>query len=319
MREKDDKTTNYIKTFLSNDYISLGDNLKVLLKDYERKSKRLDTIIKSSDKQQRQLLKLNEELDEYKNHLEDKVEQEIKNRQEKEKLLLQQSRLAAMGEMIDAIAHQWKQPINVINLKVDLLTYEFNDGIVDSEYIKKFRSDIFEHIDHMTDTLNEFRTFFRPNKENEEFDVKSMIDKVLLLVKDEFLKNKIEVFINEEKGFKLVGIENEFKHLILNIINNAKDAFNDNDIKGRKVQINILNNDDTKSIEIIDNAGGIPIDVIDDIFKMNVTTKAEGKGTGIGLYLSSQIATKYNGNLSVENLESGAKFTFSQSFEQLKD
>lgn len=177
--EEQDKTINYIKTFLDDDYISLKDNLEKLLKDYERKSKRLDTIIKRGDQQQLQLIKLNEELDEYKNHLEEKVEEEIKKRQEKEKMLLQQSKLAAMGEMMDAIAHQWKQPINIIHMQVDLLGYDYQDNLVDLEYIKKFRAEVFGHIKHMSDTLAEFRTFFRPNKENEEFDIKDMINKVL--------------------------------------------------------------------------------------------------------------------------------------------
>lgn len=99
--------------------------------------------------------------------------------------------------------------------------------------------------------------------------------------------------------------------MIINIINNAKDAFNEKNINDRKITINILDNDNIKSIELIDNAGGIPLDVINDIFKANVTTKEDGKGTGIGLYMSSLIAQKYNGILSVENVENGAKFTFS--------
>jgi len=208
LQNQEDKLINNLESFLGNDLNSFQDNLQNLLKDYKRKSKRLDTIIKRSDKQEMQLIHLNEELDEYKNHLERKVEEGIKNRKEKEKMLLQQSKLAVMGEMMDAVAHQWKQPI------------------------------------------------------------------------------------------------------VLNIINNSKDAFNDNHIKNRKIKINILSNENTKSIEIQDNAGGISSHIIDDIFKANVTSKAEGKVTGIGLYMSSQIAEKHNGKLSVENIESGAKFTF---------
>ncbi len=306
----EDKTAKYIKSFLNDDYVSLKDNLEKLLKDYERKSKRLDKIIQHNDRQEKQLIKLNEELDTYKNHLEERVEEEIKNRQEKEKMLLQQSKLAAMGEMMDAVAHQWKQPINIINMQVDFLNYDFEDGLINQKYIDKFQDKVSSQVKHMTSTLEEFRSFFRPNKEVEEFDIKKMIDKVLLLVKDEFIKNQITIDINDEQNFSLIGIENEFKHLILNIINNSKDAFNDNNTQDRKIQINILSDDTTKKIEIIDNAGGIPSHVIDDIFKANVTTKEDGKGTGIGLYMSSQIATKHNGNLTVVNTDTGAKFIF---------
>lgn len=308
-KNTDDKITKYIKDFLDNDYEALKDSLQNLLKDYERKTKRLDTIIKRSDKQERQLMKLNDELNDYKNHLERKVQEEIKKREEKEKMLMQQSKLAAMGEMMDAVAHQWKQPINIINMQVDMIGYDFEDGLVDEKYIKDFQTQVSTQIEHMTSTLQEFRSFFRPNKSEAEFSVKQMIDKVLLLVKDEFMKNKIEIIIRGE-DFSLVGIENEFKHLVLNIINNAKDAFNENNIENRKIWIDLTKDKDSVRLDITDNAGGIPEHVIDDIFKANVTTKPEGKGTGIGLYMSSQIANKFHGELSVENVENGAKFSF---------
>ena len=312
MEEQKDKIIEYIEDFINDDYETLKDNLQNLLKDYKRKSKRLDRIIQQSDKQQLQVIKLNEELDSYKNHLEEKVEQEIAKRKEKEKMLLQQSKLAAMGEMMDAVAHQWKQPINIINMQVDMITYDFEDGLINQEYIDEFQKKVSNQVQHMTSTLNEFRNFFRPNKQPEEFDVREMVDKVLFLVKDEFLKNKITVNVNVVKNFTLLGIENEFKHLILNIINNSKDAFNEKDTKNRAIDINIVCDEYSKRIEIQDNAGGIPQDVIADIFKANVTTKEEGKGTGIGLYMSSQIAQKHNGSLSVKNSNGGAKFVFEQ-------
>ncbi|MEA3383425.1 MAG: HAMP domain-containing sensor histidine kinase [Campylobacterota bacterium] len=310
MELNEDKIVGYLDNFLNNEYVQLDKNLKMILKDYKRKSKRLNTIVKQSDKQQAQLLKLNEELDEYKNHLEQKVEEEIALRKEKEKMLFQQSKLAAMGEMMDAVAHQWKQPINIINMQVDMMGYDFEDKLIDQEYVDKFQSKISNQVKHMTSTLKEFRSFFRPNKEVEEFDIKAMIDSVLLLVKDEFMKNQITIEVDEQQNFSLSGIENEFKHLVLNIINNSKDAFNDNNIKNRIIKIDILSDENTKSIEIQDNAGGIPTNIINDIFKANVTSKAEGKGTGIGLYMSSQIATKHNGTLDVANCEDGAKFIF---------
>jgi len=300
-----------IENFLENDYANLKKNLEKLVKDYKRKENRLNTIINQSDKQQQKLLSLNEELDSYKNELEIKVEEEIIKREEKEKMLLQQSKLAAMGEMMDAVAHQWKQPINIIKMNVDMIGYDFDDNIVDKKYLEEFQNNIFNHINHMISTLNEFRTFFRPNQDMEDFDVSNMIQKVLLLVKDEFVKNSINITLESEENFFISGIENEFKHLILNIINNSKDAFIENNTQNREIMIRILKIDEINSIEIVDNAGGIPNNVIDDIFKANVTTKTDGKGTGIGLYMSSQIATKHHGILSVSNVENGARFVFS--------
>ncbi|MFA6137676.1 MAG: HAMP domain-containing sensor histidine kinase [Sulfurimonas sp.] len=308
--ETKDKTVEYIETFLSDDYATLKTNLNILLQDYKRKSHRLDKIIKQSDKQQLQMMELNEELDVHKNNLEIRVEEEIKKREEKEKMLFQQSRLAAMGEIIDAVAHQWKQPISIMSMQVEMMGYDFKYGLVNEKYVEEFQAKVTNQIEHMMSTLNEFRTFFRPAKDAEDFDVKKMIDKVLLLIKDEFIKNTIEIEVNETQNFILNGIENEFKHLIINIINNSKDAFNEHDTKNRKIIINILNDEKYQSIEILDNAGGIPENIINDIFKANVTTKAEGKGTGIGLYMSSQIAQKHHGTLSVENSGNGAKFIF---------
>jgi len=305
------KTLAYLEDFIDTDNGELHENVETLLNDYKKKLHRLYLIIKQSDNQQLQLMKLNEELDKYKNNLEQKVEEEILKRREKEEMLLKQSRMAAMGEMIDAVAHQWLQPINIISLQSSILDEIFKRGKLDKDYIVNFQSKIQKQIMHMSDTLNTFRNFVRPSTKISTFDVDKMISKVLLLVKDEFIKNRINIETNVVKDFRLSGNENEFIHLIINIINNAKDAFNEKNINDRKITINILDNDNIKSIELIDNAGGIPLDVINDIFKANVTTKEDGKGTGIGLYMSSLIAQKYNGILSVENVENGAKFTFS--------
>lgn len=289
---------------------NLKNNIKKLLREYKRMSHRIDTIIGLSDKQQLQMMKLNEELDEHKHNLEIKVEEEIQKRQEKEKMLLQQSRLAAMGEMMDAVAHQWNQPIGIISLRVQMMKSDYEDNAVNKEYIQEFQTKVLSQIEHMMNTLHEFRSFLRPSKNTTDFDVKTMIDKVLLLVKDELIKNNIVVDIDNSQNFTLHGIENEFKHLMINLINNAKDAFVEKNIKNRKITINILNDDVSKRIEVVDNAGGIPENILPNIFAANFTTKEEGKGTGIGLYMSSLIAQKHNGTLGVANTDNGAKFIF---------
>ena len=305
-----DKTIKFIENFLQEDYITLKDNLQKLLVDYKRKSARLEKIISQSDKQQFVLMQLNEELDEHKNHLEQKVAQEVQKREEKEKMLMQQAKLASMGEMMDAVAHQWKQPISIMSMQVEMLGSDFEDKLVDTEYVQEFQEQIDRQIEHMMSTLNEFRTFFRPTTDAEEFNVQKMIEKVLLLTKDEFVKNTIEILVNIREDFTLYGVENEFKHLVINIINNAKDAFIENKSKNRQIIIDVFKEKHHKIIDISDNAGGIPEEIISDIFKANVTTKEESSGTGIGLYMSSQIAQKHNGELSVHNIKGGAKFRF---------
>lgn len=237
--------------------------------------------------------------------------EEIAKRIQNEKMLLQQSKMAAMGEMMDAVTHQWRQPLNALSMYSEIIKSDFKDGTVDQAYVDQFRDDIQVQIDHMVNTLDEFRTFFRPNKENEMFSLLSIVHSVLLLTKDDLLKNHITVNINKKNHIDIDGSPNEFKHLLLNLISNAKDAFNDNNIEKRVITIRLINDEAGKRMEIEDNAGGIPENIIDDIFKANVTSKEEGKGTGIGLYMSTQIATKHNAELLVNNQNDGACFTIS--------
>ncbi len=312
MKNKEEKSTKYRGRFLERDYNSFKDDLLYLLEDYKKKSERLDKIIKQSDKTQLQLLKANDELDQYKKDLEKKVKEEIAKTEEKEKIIFEQSKFAAMGEMIDAVGHQWAQPLNLISLQIGMLGYEFEAGKVDQKYMDEFQAKMTQYIEHMNNTLSEFRTFFRPNKEQKQFNVKNMIEKVLFLVDNEIIKQNISIELNILNDFDIVGIENEFKHIILNIISNAKDAFLSHTQEKKVITINVDQNENERTIEIIDNAGGIPKSIIDKVFKANVTTKKDSNGTGIGLYMSEQIAKKNNGTITAQNVKDGAKFTFIQ-------
>ncbi|MDQ7068209.1 MAG: HAMP domain-containing sensor histidine kinase [Sulfurimonas sp.] len=248
-------------------------------------------------------------LDKLNHTLEERIELQLKLAQDAQKRYEQQAKMAAMGEMMDAVAHQWKQPLNAISMMSDMLIDDFKNGLVTSEYIDELTDDTQGQIKHMISTLNEFRNFFRPRQKEENFGIKRCIQSVMVLVNDEFLQNNIQVNILSSEEVLLYGNENEFKHLILNIINNAKDAFNDNNIQERSIDIKFYKQDDSIYIDIQDTAGGIPTNIINDIFKPEVTSKAEGKGTGIGLYMSTQIAQKMGGTLSVKNLNNGACFS----------
>ncbi len=233
----------------------------------------------------------------------------ILDHEKKDKIIEQQSRLAAMGEMIDAVAHQWKQPLNAISMMIDMLRDDFKDGDVDEEYINDLDETVHLQIDHMVNTLNEFRNFLRPSTKNEDFSINTVVQNVQILMKDELISQNLHVTLDIDTDIKTFGNKNEFKHLFLNLINNSIDAFNEQDIQDRKVDIRCYKKDKNIVIEVEDNAGGIPKNIINHVFKPNVTTKAEGKGTGIGLYMSSQIVTKYNGEISVANTSMGVIFT----------
>ncbi len=249
-------------------------------------------------------------LDQYKNRLEKRVQEEMENVSKKDNLLKEQSRLAAMGEMVDAIAHQWKQPLNAISMAADLIKSDPQDDFTfKASEVNEMSSIIHHQIEHMTTTLSEFRSFFRPTKESSDFSLASCIDSVKLLLKDELTKNQIEIQQRKQDDVIINGYENEFKHLILNLINNAKDAFIENNIKKRVIAIGFNETNEHILLQIVDNAGGIPEEIIKDIFNPNVTTKGDKGGTGIGLYMSSQIAQKHHGKLSVQNTKDGARFT----------
>ena len=227
----------------------------------------------------------------------------------KDKIIEQQSRLAAMGEMIDAVAHQWKQPLNAISMMMDMLRDDFRRGDVNNAYINDLEDTIHLQIDHMVNTLNEFRTFLRPSTKNEDFYINSVIQNVQILMKDELITQNLHIDLDIEDDIQIFGNKNELKHLFINLINNSIDAFNEHHISGRKLSITCYRKEKHAYIKVQDNAGGIPNNIINHIFKPNVTTKPEGKGTGIGLYMSSQIVTKSNGTIDVENHDGGALFT----------
>jgi len=229
--------------------------------------------------------------------------------QKKDMMLRQQSKMAAMGEMMDAVAHQWKQPLNSLSMMNDMLLDDFKNGTVDEAYITEVTEMTHMQIAHMINTLNEFRTFFRPSKDSQDFSVTECLESVEVLMKDELLKNTIAVNVEIQEDIILHGQINEFKHLFLNLISNTIDAFNEKAIQNRSITIRTYKNENHGIIEFEDNAGGIPPAVIGSIFKPNVTTKADGKGTGIGLYMSSQIVQKHAGSITVENINNGAMFT----------
>ncbi|SFV51363.1 TWO-COMPONENT HYBRID PROTEIN [hydrothermal vent metagenome] len=253
-------------------------------------------------------------LDQLNQNLEEKIQIQLKLAQDAQKRYEQQAKMAAMGEMMDAVAHQWKQPLNAISMMSDMLVDDFSSELVNQDYLDEFSQDIQTQIQHMVSTLTEFRNFFRPKETKESFGIKRSLSSVLVLINDEFMKNNINIHIESDQEVLIFGIENEFKHLVLNIINNAKDAFNEQDLKVRDIYINFLKTEDKISLTIKDNAGGIPSKVIQHIFKPEVTTKTDGKGTGIGLYMSTQIAEKLGGTLSVKNVEDGAMFSLEIAF-----
>ena len=241
--------------------------------------------------------------------LKKEIQRRIKLEKENQEMLVQQAKHAALGEMMDAVAHQWKQPLNAITMLSELLILEEKDGFVSSKYLQEYKKDMDIQVNHLLTTLSEFRSFFRPDKEAEDINLLQIINSVELLVKDELMKHSITLVVNCADNISIKVIKNEFKHILLNLINNSKDAFIERNIQKRKITITVTQNDQETILEFRDNAGGIPKKILPHIFEANVTSKSEEKGSGIGLYMSKQIAEKMSAELSVTNIAKGAMFT----------
>lgn len=228
----------------------------------------------------------------------------------KDRLLIQQSKLAAMGEMIGAIGHQWRQPLNYLAIIIQDTLQAFQYGELDERYITKFKTDGMETIQIMSKTIDDFRNFFSPNKKEDFFYLEDALLDTLKILAAQFKNNNIDIQfeVNEESKHKYLCYKNELNQVILNIMVNAKDALIEKKIDKKFVSITI-EDDDGYTICIEDSAGGISPKIQEHIFDPYFTTKEEGKGTGIGLYMSKTIIEEHlGGKLEVQNSKNGAKF-----------
>ncbi|MBF0345774.1 MAG: DUF3365 domain-containing protein [Nitrospirae bacterium] len=264
-----------------------------------------------------------EKLNELNRSLERRVEEEIKNRRQKEQMLIQQSKMAAMGEMLGAIAHQWRQPLNVIGLMIQDIADAYEFGELDKTYIDDTIQKSMEQVMYMSNTIDDFRNFFIPSKNKVIFNVKDNIEEVLALIDKQLRNNNIAIILNndmvvtQKQDLDVLGYPNEFKQVVINIINNSKDAIIEHkrNIKSSetytgRIAIKVIRQKDSLIIAISDNGGGIKEEVLDRIFEPYFTTKEVNKGTGIGLYMAKTIIEdSMEGRLSVTNIEDGAMFT----------
>ena len=235
--------------------------------------------------------------------------QAVEELRQKERMLSQQSRLAAMGEMISNIAHQWRQPLNTLGLLIQQLPVFYGSDVFTREFLDKNTADAMKLIQHMSSTIDDFRDFFRPEKEQALFSIDKAIHQAISLVDVSFKNQNLRVDVQINGNPVVNGFPNEFSQVIMNIILNARDALIENGVESGIIRIRAGFMDGRIYVTISDNAGGIPEDIVDRIFEPYFTTKGPEQGTGIGLYMSKTIVEKnMNGVLSVRNTGSGAQF-----------
>jgi len=293
----------------SNDEIGeLAKAFKVMLESLEKSKKELKQFATNLEDE---VSKKTKELKEINKNLQQIVEEKVNEIRDRDKMLLQQSKMASMGEMIGAIAHQWRQPLNSLALNIQFLEDLAEDKQLTSKTLEEFVNKNMQTIQFMSQTIDDFRNFFRKDKEMSEFDLKESIEKTILLQKAQLQDYNISLETHLQ-SIKIKGYKNEFMQVILNLISNAKDAIIEKreklgEFKG-KIIISNEKNDERVIIKIKDNGGGIPKDIQERIFEPYFTTKDEGKGTGIGLYMVKEIIERMSGKIKIDNLENGVEF-----------
>jgi signal transduction histidine kinase/ABC-type uncharacterized transport system substrate-binding protein len=235
-----------------------------------------------------------------------KEKEKEKEKQKNEEFIIQQSKLAEVGEIFSSIAHQWKSPLVEITTIAQESFYNFNSNLKEDE---SYVNDIMTQVNYMTKTINDFQEFIIPSKKKQTFNVLEAVNSMLEIVNHNIKYNyiNIKIDVNDKTNFNVNGYRNEFMQSFLNIINNAKDELVKIDLKNRNINISMYNIKSEIIIKINDNAGGINSENIHKVFTSYYSTKKEGHG--IGLYMAKMIIEdKMNGKLSVQNIKDGASF-----------
>jgi len=264
----------------------------------------------------------NRELEELTETLEERVYRELEKNASQQKQLFAQSRLAQMGEMLSMIAHQWRQPLGAISttasnlklkLELDIFDLSTPEGIEEaSQYFSEKLENIENFVQNLTTTIDDFRNFYKPNKQSVLVHIKDPFEKALKIIEASFLSDGIEI-IKEHKSQKEIHLyQNEIMQVILNILKNSQDNFREQRTKEPKIYLSCQDTKDGINIQICDNGGGIHHSIIDKVFDPYFSTKHEKNGTGLGLYMSKIIIDEHhNGHLSVKNKDDGVCFKIS--------
>jgi C4-dicarboxylate-specific signal transduction histidine kinase len=259
---------------------------------------------------ERKVAERTQELAELNRTLDRRVRDEIAKRKEQESLLIHQSRLAAMGEMIGAIAHQWRQPLNALSLVMQNMQMQHRMERLSDESMERMQGKAEQLVQRMSSTIDDFRNFFKPGTQAEPFNLGQTLSSAAGILEGLFKNHNIALSIECDAAIELFGIPGEFSQVILNLLGNAKDAVLESRSPAPAILLRATQVGQRIQIDVEDNGGGIAPEILNQIFEPYFTTKEEGKGSGIGLYMSKMIVeNKMNGRLEVSNGTEGARFT----------
>ncbi|MGA1941277.1 sensor histidine kinase [Arcobacter sp. YIC-310] len=244
------------------------------------------------------------ELTELNAYLEIKISKEVAQNRKKDIIMFQQARLASLGEMLNNIAHQWRQPLGSITMIVQSFQTKMLHGKLTDKFVDEKVQDALLLANNMSQTLDDFKNFFSPNKQKSTFEIKDCLDHSIELSKYSLEKQNIKIKLEIKQNVKLNTFYNELSHVFLNIISNSKDALcNISNKDDRIIKIIVNKYKHSVVVNLIDNGGGINEEIVSKIFEPYYTTKYKSAGTGIGLYMSKQIIEKHmNGSISYKNI-----------------
>ena len=229
------------------------------------------------------------------------ITKHISEKAKQQNIIAQQGKMAAMGEMIGHIAHQWRQPLSSISTSSSGMKLQKQMNILEDDFLIEGLEQINKSVQYLSTTIDDFRDFYKPNKNKTEFSLLEAIDKVINLINSQFKASGIKI-IKSGDDIKITNYENELIQVIINLLNNARDELIKIDSKDEKlIFINVIKRRKSVLLQIKDNAGGIPKEIKDKIFEAYFTTKKEDEGTGIGLYMSKQIVENMSGKIEVLN------------------
>jgi signal transduction histidine kinase len=252
------------------------------------------------------------QLEEFNLTLEKRIQEAVAELRQKDQIMINQSRLAAMGEMIGNIAHQWRQPLNALGLLIYNIKDAFQFNTLNAEYLDQAVADGNRMVQNMSTTISDFSNFFRPDKEFVAFSATKQIRAAILLVESSYKNSGIAIHLDAPNDLELMGFPNEYSQVLLNLLSNAKEAvLGRNQLHqqlSRRVEIRLTERDGYGCVTVADNGGGISALILDMIFDPYFSTK--DRGSGIGLYMSKMIIERnMYGSIKARNIEEGAEFT----------
>ncbi len=280
-----------------------GEFIDGLAKGYnlEATYKRISTFIDISE-----LKRTQNQLNELNLSLETKIKQEIEKNEQQQIILFQQSKLAEMGSMLNMIAHQWRQPLNNLSLNMNMLFLKIKKNKLDKDNLNKYKKEVKDQIDYLSNTIDVFQDFFKPQKEKEHFNIEDIVLNTNTLLSNQFNKKHIIFNFNYKNSIPYFGYKNELEQVLLNILNNSLDAFLECDVSVKKISIQLYIVTNQIVLKIEDNAGGIKDENINKIFDLYFSTKFEKNGTGLGLYICKTIISKhFKGDIYAKNINDG--------------